>query len=47
MQLIEHFASMISSHTDEVLIDKLNYSFKVEKLIYTSGLGSRMTLDKS
>lgn len=43
----EHFASMISGHTDEVLIDKLNYSFKVENLIRTRGLGPRMTLHES
>lgn len=43
----EHFASMIAGHTDEVLIDKLNYSFKIEHLIRATGLGPRMTLRSS
>jgi len=41
------FASMISGHADEVLIDKLNYSYKVEKLIRSKGLGPQMTLEMS
>jgi DNA repair photolyase len=41
------FASMISGLTDEVLIDKLNYSYKVEKLIRSKGLGPQMSLHMS
>lgn len=40
----ERFAAMIAGLTDDVLVDKLNYSYKVESLIRRSGLSSRMTL---
>jgi DNA repair photolyase len=42
----KRFAAMIAGHTDDVLIDKLNYSYKVESLIRKSGLSSHMTLEK-
>ncbi len=43
----ENLASLICNLTDSVLIDRLNYSFKVEGLIRARELGPRMTLHKS